>query len=109
MQFPNDIQAALLFDTRIGDLEAVVRTFLRVEEARTGARFNIVERCFVSGVIEGFVTPSGLPTEARVAIGILAELAFLTSVFVLGRQAARRGVTGDVDSRYLEDRVATQE
>ena len=64
---------------------------------------------FVSGMIEGFVTPSGLPTEARVAIGILAELAFLAYVFVLGRQAFHRGATGDVDARYLEDRVATQE
>jgi hypothetical protein len=61
----------------------------------------------VSGVIEAFVTPSGLPTWARVGIGITAELAFFAYVFVLGRQAHRRGVTGDVDARYLEDRVAT--
>jgi uncharacterized membrane protein SpoIIM required for sporulation len=80
-------------------------------EGRTAGTvaLGLVVVLFVSGVIEGFVTPSGLPTEARVAIGILAELAFLTYVFVLGRQAARRGVTGDVDSRYLEDRVATQD
>jgi hypothetical protein len=70
---------------------------------------GLVVVLFVSGVIEGFVTPSGLPTEARVGIGVLAELAFLAYVFVLGRQAVARGVTGDVDSRYLEDRVATQE
>jgi uncharacterized membrane protein SpoIIM required for sporulation len=62
----------------------------------------------VSGVIEAFVTPSGLPTWARIGIGLLAEVAFLAYVFVLGRQAAARGVTGDVDARYLEDRVATQ-
>jgi uncharacterized membrane protein SpoIIM required for sporulation len=80
-------------------------------EGRTAGTvaLGLVLVLFVSGVIEGFVTPSGLPTEARVAIGILAELAFLAYVFVLGRQAARRGVTGDVDSRHLEDRVATQE
>jgi uncharacterized membrane protein SpoIIM required for sporulation len=80
-------------------------------EGRTAGTvaLGLVLVLLVSGVIEGFVTPSGLPTEARVAIGILAELAFLAYVFVLGRQAARRGVTGDVDSRYLEDRVATQE
>ena len=42
----------------------------------------------VSGVIEAFVTPSGLPTWARVGIGILAEAAFFAYVFVLGR--ARR-------------------
>jgi len=80
-------------------------------EGRTAGTvaLGLVVVLLVSGVIEGFVTPSGLPTEARVGIGIVAELAFLAYVFVLGRQAARRGVTGDVDSRYLEDRVATQE
>jgi hypothetical protein len=62
----------------------------------------------VSGFIEAFVTPSGLPTWARVGIGITAELAFFGYVFVLGRQAHQRGATGDIDSRYLEDRVATQ-
>ena len=37
-----------------------------------------------------------------------AEVAFFAYVFVLGRQAYHRGATGDLDSRYLEDRVATQ-
>ena len=50
----------------------------------------------VSGVIEGFVTPSGLPTWARIGIGALAEAAFLLWVFVLGRRAHVQGVTGDV-------------
>jgi len=54
------------------------------------------------------VTPSGLPTWARVAIGVLAECAFLAYVFVLGRAAVRRGHTGDLDAALLEDRVATQ-
>ena len=48
-------------------------------------------------MIEGFVTPSGLPTAARVGIGVIAELAFFAYVFVLGRQAVQRGATGDVD------------
>jgi uncharacterized membrane protein SpoIIM required for sporulation len=50
----------------------------------------------VSGFIEGFVTPSGLPTVVRIGIGVLAEGAFLTYVFVLGGRAARAGYTGDV-------------
>ncbi len=50
----------------------------------------------VSGVIEGFVTPSGLPTWARIGIGALAEIAFLGWVFGPGRRAARAGVTGDL-------------
>ena len=63
---------------------------------------------FVSGVIEAFVTPSPLPTWARVGIGILAEAVFFAYVFVLGRDAVRRGQTGDIDASLLEDRVATQ-
>jgi len=43
MQFPNEIQAALLFDRRVDTLEAMVRDFLRIEEARSGARFNVPE------------------------------------------------------------------
>jgi uncharacterized membrane protein SpoIIM required for sporulation len=50
----------------------------------------------VSGFIEGFVTPSGLPTAVRIGIGVLAEAAFLAYVFVLGPRAVRAGLTGDV-------------
>ena len=62
----------------------------------------------ISGIIEAFVTPSGLPTWARVGIGIVAELAFFAYVFVVGRGAYARGHTGDIDAALLEDRVATQ-
>ena len=51
---------------------------------------------FVSGLLEAFVTPSGLPTFLRIGIGAVAELAFLTWVVVLGGRAARAGVTGDL-------------
>ena len=52
----------------------------------------------VSGVIEGFVTPSSLPTWARIGIGALALGAFLVYVAVYGRRAERAGFTGDVTS-----------
>ncbi|MDZ4268080.1 MAG: stage II sporulation protein M, partial [Mycobacterium sp.] len=52
---------------------------------------------FISGVIEAFVTPSPLPTFARIAIGVAALLAFLGYVFYFGRQAARAGETGDIE------------
>jgi hypothetical protein len=42
----------------------------------------------VSGVIEAFVTPSGLPTWARIGIGVLAELAFVAYV-LHGRRVLR--------------------
>ncbi len=46
----------------------------------------------VSGVVEAFVTPSGLPTAVRVGIGALLEAAFLAYVLVLGGAGApRRG------------------
>lgn len=60
----------------------------------------------ISGIIEAFVTPSGLPTWARIAIGVLAETAFFAYVFVLGRRAYRAGWTGDIAQHLVEDRVA---
>ncbi|QFU93544.1 stage II sporulation protein M [Amycolatopsis sp. YIM 10] len=57
----------------------------------------------VTGVIEAFVTPSGLPTWARVGIGVVAELVFFAYVFVLGRRAALAGETGDLDARFTAD------
>jgi uncharacterized membrane protein SpoIIM required for sporulation len=79
-------------------------------EGRTAGTvaLGLVAVLFVSGLIEAFVTPSALPTWARVGIGVLAEAAFFAYVFVLGRSAVRRGHTGDVDAALLEDRVASQ-
>jgi uncharacterized membrane protein SpoIIM required for sporulation len=57
----------------------------------------------VSGVIEAFVTPSGLPTWARVGIGVLAELGFLTYVCTFGRRAVRLGETGDLEEELRGD------
>jgi uncharacterized membrane protein SpoIIM required for sporulation len=57
----------------------------------------------VSGVIEAFVTPSGLPTSARIGVGAVAEAAFLTYVITLGRRGVRAGATGDLDAAERED------
>ena len=79
-------------------------------EGRTAGTvaLGLVAVLFVSGMIEAFVTPSDLPTAARIGIGVLAECCFLAYVFGLGRAAHRRGHTGDIDASLLEDRVATQ-
>lgn len=61
----------------------------------------------VSGTIEAFVTPSGLPTWARVAIGVTAELAFLGYVLIFGSRAARAGESGDVLPTEAGDRAPT--
>ncbi len=64
--------------------------------AAIGMAIGLALILFVSGVIEGFVTPSGLPTWARISIGIAAELAFLAYVYILGGRAARTGDAGDI-------------
>ncbi len=52
----------------------------------------------VSALIEALVTPSPLPTFARIGIGVLAEMAFLAYIVYFGRRAARAGETGDIDN-----------
>jgi uncharacterized membrane protein SpoIIM required for sporulation len=47
-----------------------------------------------AGLIEGFVTPSSLPTAVRVGVGVAVEVLFLTWVIGRGRIAADRGFTG---------------
>ncbi|MCW2787197.1 MAG: integral rane protein [Marmoricola sp.] len=78
-------------------------------EGRTAATvaLGLVAVLMVSGAIEAFVTPSGLPTWVRIGIGATAEVLFFAYVFVLGRAAFQRGQTGDIDAFLLEDRVAT--
>ncbi len=50
----------------------------------------------VSGIIEAFVTPSGLPTWARISIGVAALALFASYVVVLGRRADRSGLITDL-------------
>jgi uncharacterized membrane protein SpoIIM required for sporulation len=50
----------------------------------------------VAGTIEGYVTGQPWPTWLRVGIGVVAEVAFLSYVAVLGRAAERRGLTGQL-------------
>lgn len=75
--------------TRLANLAAEGRT-------AAGVAMGLVLVLLVSGVIEGFVTPSSLPTWARVGIGVVALLLFFVYVFTLGRRAVRAGATGDV-------------
>jgi uncharacterized membrane protein SpoIIM required for sporulation len=79
-------------------------------EGRTAGTvaLGLVVVLLVSGLIEAFVTPSPLPTWARIAVGLVAEAVFLAYVFVLGRRAVGRGHTGDLDAALLEDRAATR-
>jgi uncharacterized membrane protein SpoIIM required for sporulation len=56
---------------------------------------GLVGVLLVSGAIEGFVTGYVSTTWLRIGIGVVAEAAFLTYVFVLGRRAVKQGETGD--------------
>lgn len=51
----------------------------------------------VSGLIEAFVTPSPLPTWARIGIGAVPLLALLWYVTVCGRAATARAASADLD------------
>jgi uncharacterized membrane protein SpoIIM required for sporulation len=75
------------------------------KEGRTAIAISLglVVVLFVSGAIEGFVTPSGLPTWARILIGVVAEALFFAYVFVVGRAAVAQGATGDVMARDAGD------
>jgi len=75
------------------------------EEGRSSVTIalGLVVVLAVSGVIEAFVTPSSLPTWARVGIGVAVEVAFLSYVLVLGRRAVRAGETGDLDAGLRGD------
>ena len=72
------------------------RSLAQAGRASVVVSVGLVGVLLVSGAIEAFVTPSGLPTAARIGIGILAEFAFLSYVLVLGRRGVRLGATGDL-------------
>ena len=85
------------------------RTRALSEEGRAlvAGALGLVLVLFVSGIIEAFVTPSGLPTAARIGIGVVAEIAFLAWVFGPGRRAVQAGVTGDLTSDLRGDVLPT--
>jgi len=53
----------------------------------------------VSGLVEAFVTPSPLPTWARILVGATVWIAFLAYITVFGRRAELAGDLGDVGDR----------
>lgn len=58
---------------------------------------GLVVVLLVSGLIEAMVTPSPLPTFARIGIGVLAEVAFLSYIVYFGRRGVAAGETGDIE------------
>ena len=61
----------------------------------------------LSGVLEGFVTPSELDWGLKIAIGACACAAFWIVTFWLGRRATREGADASVTDEEAATRVAT--
>ncbi|MEU4835089.1 stage II sporulation protein M [Streptosporangium sp. NPDC023615] len=76
-----------------GRLEALAEQGRAVMSVALG----LVVVLFVSGLIEGLVTPSGLPTWVRIGIGVVAEALFLGYVIFFGRRALADRETGDLE------------
>jgi uncharacterized membrane protein SpoIIM required for sporulation len=74
-----------------------VQAFSEEGRSTISAVVGLTVTLLVSGVIEAFVTPSGLPTWARIGIGVVALAAFIGYVGVLGRRAALAGADPDLD------------
>ncbi|SFC11259.1 stage II sporulation protein M [Streptomyces aidingensis] len=77
----------------------------REGRAALGMVIGLTLILLISGLIEGLVTPSSLPTWARIGIGVAVETAFLAYVLILGRRAVRAGETGDVTAGDREDEL----
>ena len=75
-----------------------LRSVALADEGRRAAAvvLGLMAAFVVAGTIEGFVTPSGLPTALRVGIGLAVGGAFWTYVVTLGRRAAALGYTGAI-------------
>ncbi len=84
----------------IVDPGARTRATALAEEGRAAMTIalGLIAVLLVSGAIEAFVTPSPLPTWARILIGAAAEATFLGYVLVLGRRAVLAGQTADIES-----------
>ncbi len=72
------------------------------EEGRAAITIAIalIAVLLVSGLIEAFVTPSGLPWPVKDGFGVVVAGAFWAYIFVVGRAATVEGATGDVEGAF---------
>lgn len=59
---------------------------------------GLVILLFGSGLLEGFVTPSGLPVGVKIALGVALTAGVWAYILVVGSRAARAGFTGDLEA-----------
>jgi uncharacterized membrane protein SpoIIM required for sporulation len=74
-----------------------VRALAEEGRATITVALGLIVVLLVSGVIEAFVTPSPLPTWARILIGVCVEAVFLGYVLVVGGRAVRAGLSADIE------------
>jgi uncharacterized membrane protein SpoIIM required for sporulation len=72
------------------------QAFARAGRSAMVVALGLVPVLGVSGLVEGFVTPSPLPTEAKLLLGATVWLAFLAYVVVGGVAAERAGQLADL-------------
>ena len=90
--------AGLRLGWRVIDPGPLPRSRALAEEGRgtITIAIGVAVALLVSGVIEAFVTPSPLPTWARILIGVCAEALFLGYVIILGRRAEAARLSPDM-------------
>ncbi|MFD1214400.1 stage II sporulation protein M [Arthrobacter sp. GCM10027362] len=76
--------------TRLASMAAEGRSLITVA-------LGLVLVLFLSGLVEGFVTPSELPHWLRIGIGALLLAAYWVYTLVLGKRAYDAGARGDLD------------
>lgn len=64
---------------------------------------GLVVVLFISGLVEGFVTPSPLPAWLRIAIGALVLAGYWAYTLLLGKRAYQAGYRGDLLARDAGD------
>jgi uncharacterized membrane protein SpoIIM required for sporulation len=65
--------------------------------AAIAVALGLIVVLLLSGSIEAFVTPSSLPSWARILIGGCVVVAFLSYVLILGRRATAAGLSPDIE------------
>ncbi|WP_043447151.1 stage II sporulation protein M [Arthrobacter sp. L77] len=85
------------------------RALALAEEGRAliTVALGLVLVLLVSGLVEGFVTPSGLPPWLRLTIGFLVFAAYWAYTLILGRRAVEAGHRGDLGVVDRGDAVLT--
>jgi uncharacterized membrane protein SpoIIM required for sporulation len=77
------------------------RSLASAARAAMLAALGLVLVLAVSGILEAYVTPSALPTWARIGVGAALWCVFIGYVFVFGRAAQERRASADLDAEFL--------